>query len=68
MSFLDVSCLDELELGRRAAEYLSIENSDWAYKMWFASCRFWWDADSRSFIRETRPEMLRFTLPSPSAG
>jgi hypothetical protein len=48
------------ELGARVMEYLVIENSDWAYKMWFGTCRFWWDAATSSFVEETRPEMLKF--------
>ncbi len=50
----------ELELGSRVFSYLDIENSDWAYKMWFATARWWWDAETRSFLKETRPHMLQF--------
>jgi len=50
--------LDVLELGQRAADYLGMENSNWAYKCWWMTNRWWWDADSRTFVEETRPEML----------
>jgi hypothetical protein len=47
------------ELGTRVMDFLVIENSDWAYKMWFGSCRLWWDATTSSFVEEDRPYMLQ---------
>lgn len=52
--------MDELELGTRAAQYLDIENSEWAYKCWWGTSRWWWDAATSTFVEETRPFMLRF--------
>jgi len=49
------------ELGDRVMQYLVIEKSCWAYKMWFMTGQWWWNEDTRSFIKETRPEMLRFS-------
>lgn len=51
----------ETEIGKRAFQYMKIENSAWAYHLWFMTARWWWDDDSRTWIRETRPEMLAFT-------
>lgn len=47
------------ELGRRTTSYLHIENSDWAYKFWWMSGHWWWDAASRSWIKETRSAYLK---------
>ena len=46
------------EIGTRALSYLDIENSTWAYRMWWTTGRYWWDADARIFIPETRPDFL----------
>jgi hypothetical protein len=35
-----------------------MENSAWAYRMWFMTRRWWWDEQSRSFIEETRQWFL----------
>lgn len=48
----------KLEIGDRAVSHLDIENSDWAYRMWWTTGRYWWDADTNQFIRETRPDFL----------
>lgn len=50
----------ETELGARVFSYLDTENSDWCFKMWWMTGRWWWDAESRTFVEETRPQMLRF--------
>lgn len=50
----------ETEIGRRAYDYLEIENSHWAYHLWFMSGRFWWDDIDHSWVTETRPEILAF--------
>lgn len=54
--------LAEAELGTRAASYLDIENSPWAYKFWWMTGAWWWDADTGTWVRETRPEILKFSL------
>jgi len=56
----DIPEVMEIELGKRVTGYLDIENSTWAYKMWFGTTRWWWDEESRSFVEETRPHMLRW--------
>ncbi len=47
----------EAELGQRAFIFFRVENSDWAYKCWWMTGQYQWDAATRSFIKETRPEM-----------
>jgi hypothetical protein len=50
----------ETELGHRATEALDVENSDWPYKFYWMSPAWWWDADSATWVKETRPEMLEW--------
>ena len=46
------------EIGVRALTYLDIENSSWAYRMWWTTGRYWWDADAGKFVKETRFDFL----------
>ena len=46
------------EIGVRALSYLDIENSSWAYRMWWTTGQYWWDAQAHIFIPETRPDFL----------
>jgi hypothetical protein len=54
----DERSLLAIEIGARALGFLEVENSDWAYKMWFGTGRIWWDAESGTFVEEDRPHML----------
>jgi hypothetical protein len=40
------------EIGYRAALYETVENSTWAYRMWWMTSRWWWNEDTGSFAEE----------------
>lgn len=50
----------DLEIGTRALQFLEIENSNWAYHLWFMTGKYWWDASDNRWVTETRPEILAF--------
>jgi hypothetical protein len=37
------------EIGLRAAIYENVENSPWAYRMWWMTSRWWWNEDTGAF-------------------